>query len=130
MQNLSAVSVLVHEYDPAISWFTTKLGFALTQDTDMGGGKRWVTLTPHLGAQTQIVLARASTPAQIAAIGNQHGGRVGFFLSTDDFDGTYHRMVSRGVTFREMPRSEPYGKVVVFEDLVGNGWDLLESKAY
>jgi catechol 2,3-dioxygenase-like lactoylglutathione lyase family enzyme len=129
MQYLSATTILVHEYDPAIAWFCDKLCFVLKQDIDLGGGKRWVTMFPDPLAQTGFVIARATTPSQIAAIGNQHGGRVGFFLSTDDFDGTYHRMVSHGVTFRETPRSEPYGKVVVFEDFAGNGWDLLESKA-
>jgi predicted enzyme related to lactoylglutathione lyase len=73
-------------------------------------------------------LARATTPAQVAAIGNQFGGRVGFFLTVDDFDATYQRMVKAGVLFRETPRSEPYGKVVVFEDCCGNGWDLLEAQ--
>jgi catechol 2,3-dioxygenase-like lactoylglutathione lyase family enzyme len=127
MQYLSATTILVPEYDAAIAWFTAKLGFALIQDVDLGGGKRWVTMTPHDHAQTSLVIARASTPEQVAAIGKQHGGRVGFFLSTDDFDATYHRMLAAGVTFRETPRSEPYGKVVVFEDCVSNGWDLLET---
>jgi predicted enzyme related to lactoylglutathione lyase len=125
MQTLSAISILVHDYDPAIAWFIEKLGFALTEDVDMGEGKRWVTMTPHHDAQTKIVIARATTSAQIAAIGNQHGGRVGFFLTVDDFDAAYARMLDAGVTFRETPRSEPFGKVVVFEDCWGNGWDLL-----
>jgi predicted enzyme related to lactoylglutathione lyase len=129
MQNLSAISILVTDYEPAIAWFSEKLGFTLSQDVDMGGGKRWVTMTPHPDAQTQIVIARATTPTQIAAIGNQHGGRVGFFLTVGDFDGSYQRMLAAGVTFREAPRSEPYGKVVVFEDCCGNGWDLLESRS-
>jgi catechol 2,3-dioxygenase-like lactoylglutathione lyase family enzyme len=128
MQSLSAISILVPDYDPAIAWFTDKLGFALVEDVDMGGGKRWVSMTPHGDAQTRIVIARATTPAQFAAIGNQHGGRVGFFLSVDDFDATYEGMLAAGVIFRETPRSEAYGKVVVFEDCCGNGWDLLESK--
>jgi catechol 2,3-dioxygenase-like lactoylglutathione lyase family enzyme len=127
MQYLSAISILVADYDAAIAWFTDKLGFALVQDVDMGGGKRWVTMTPHADAQTKIVIARATTPAQIAAIGHQYGGRVGFFLSVDDFDATYQRMLDASVTFRETPRAEPYGKVVVFEDCCGNGWDLLEA---
>jgi catechol 2,3-dioxygenase-like lactoylglutathione lyase family enzyme len=127
MQTLSAISLLVHDYDAAITWFAEMLGFVLIQDTDMGGGKRWVVMTPHAHAQTHIILARATTPEQIAAIGNQFGGRVGFFLSADDFDETYRRMLAAGVKFRETPRSEPYGKVVVFEDLLGNGWDLLEA---
>jgi catechol 2,3-dioxygenase-like lactoylglutathione lyase family enzyme len=128
MQSLSAVSILVPDYDPAIAWFTDKLGFALVEDTDMGGGKRWVSMTPHAAAQTKIVLARATSPTQIAAIGNQHGGRVGFFLSVDDFDIAYQRMLAAGVQFRETPRTMPYGKVVVFEDYLGNGWDLLEAR--
>jgi catechol 2,3-dioxygenase-like lactoylglutathione lyase family enzyme len=127
MQALSAISLLVADYDLAIAWFTTKLGFLLVEDTDMGAGKRWVSLSPDAKAQTRIVLARATTPAQVAAIGNQFGGRVGFFLTVDDFDATYQRMLSEGVKFRETPRSEPYGKVVVFEDCCGNGWDLLEA---
>jgi catechol 2,3-dioxygenase-like lactoylglutathione lyase family enzyme len=127
MQRLSAISILVPDYDPAIAWFIEKLGFALTEDVDMGEGKRWVTMTPHAEAQTRIVIARATTPAQIAAIGNQYGGRVGFFLTVDDFDATYTSMLQAGVTFRETPRSEPFGKVVVFEDYLGNGWDLLSA---
>jgi catechol 2,3-dioxygenase-like lactoylglutathione lyase family enzyme len=126
MQNLSAVSLLVHDYDPAIDWFTAKLGFVLLEDTDMGNAKRWVVLSPSAQAQTRILLARATTPDQVAAIGNQFGGRVGFFLTVDDFDAAYHRMVTAGVRFRETPRNESYGKVVVFEDCCGNGWDLLE----
>lgn len=126
MKSLSAISLLVQDYDPAIAWFTTKLGFKLVEDTDMGGGKRWVTISPDAIAQTRILLARATTPAQTAAIGNQFGGRVGFFLTVDDFDATYQQMLADGVTFRETPRHEPFGKVVVFEDCCGNGWDLLE----
>lgn len=128
MQSLSAITLLVHEYDSAIAWFTTKLGFMLVEDTNMGGGKRWVTIRANAMSQTYLLLARATTPEQAAAVGNQFGGRVGFFLSTDDFDATYLRMVSAGVTFRETPRAEPYGKVVVFEDLLGNGWDLLGAR--
>ncbi len=127
MQSLSAVALVVHDYDSAISWFTTKLGFVLVEDTEMGGGKRWVVISPNANAQTRLLLARATSPTQIAAIGNQFGGRVGFFLTVDNFDGAYERMRDAGVIFRETPRSEPYGKVVVFEDCCGNGWDLLEA---
>lgn len=129
MQTLSAISILVTDYDPAIAWFSSKLGFILTENTDMGAEKRWVTLRPHADAQTQIILARATTPAQTAAIGNQFGGRIGFFLTVDNFDATYQRLLAAGVVFRETPRHEPFGKVVVFEDLLGNGWDLLEGAA-
>ena len=127
MQYLSAITVLVLDYDHAIAWFRDKLGFTLVEDTDLGGGKRWLTMTPNIKAQTNIIIARATTPAQVAAIGHQFGGRVGFFLTVDDFDATYRQMLECGVTFRETPRHEPFGKVVVFEDCCGNGWDLLEQ---
>lgn len=92
----------------------------------MGGGKRWVVVAPNAEAQTRIILAKASGSEQIALIGRQMGGRVGFFLQTDAFDDTYARMAKLGVVFREEPRSEAYGKVVVFEDCYGNGWDLIQ----
>ena len=123
---LSAISILVAEYDEAISWYCSKLGFELVVDTPMGGGKRWVVVAPNAEAQTRIILAKASGPEQTALIGRQMGGRVGFFLQTDAFDDTYARMAKLGVVFREKPRSEPYGQVVVFEDCYGNGWDLIE----
>ncbi len=123
---LSAISILVADYDEAISWYCSKLGFELIVDTPMGGGKRWVVVAANAEAQTRIILAKASGSEQIALIGRQMGGRVGFFLQTDAFDDTYARMVEAGVVFREEPRSEPYGKVVVFEDCYGNGWDLIQ----
>jgi catechol 2,3-dioxygenase-like lactoylglutathione lyase family enzyme len=123
---LSAISILVADYDEAISWYCSKLGFELIVDTPMGGGKRWVVVAPNAEAQTRIILAKASGSEQIALIGRQMGGRVGFFLQTDAFDDTYARMVEAGVVFREEPRSEAYGKVVVFEDCYGNGWDLIQ----
>lgn len=126
MAFLSAVSILVADYDEAIDWYRTKLGFELIVDTAMGGSKRWVVMAPNREAQTRIILAKASGPEQTALIGRQMGGRVGFFLQTDAFDETYANMVQAGVVFREAPRSEVYGKVVVFEDCYGNGWDLIE----
>lgn len=123
---LSAITILVAEYDEAIAWYCSKLGFELVVDTPMGGGKRWVVVAPNAEAQTRIILAKASGPEQIALIGRQMGGRVGFFLQTDAFDDTYARMAKLGVVFREEPRSEAYGKVVVFEDCYGNGWDLIQ----
>ena len=123
---LSAISILVADYDEAISWYCSKLGFELIVDTPMGGGKRWVVVAPNAEAQTRIILAKASGSEQIALIGRQMGGRVGFFLQTDAFDDTYARMAKLGVVFREEPRSEAYGKVVVFEDCYGNGWDLIQ----
>ncbi len=129
MNHLSAITLLVADYDEAIAWFTTKLGFVLIEDRPMEGTKRWVMIAPSMEAQTRIVLARATGPEQTSLIGQQMGGRVGFFLQTGDFEGQYRRMREAGVTFREAPRHEPYGKVVVFEDCYGNGWDLLEPAA-
>ena len=123
---LSAISILVADYDEAIAWYCSKLGFELIVDTPMGGGKRWVVVAPNAETQTRIILAKASGPEQTALIGRQMGGRVGFFLQTDAFDDTYARMAMLGVVFREEPRSEAYGKVVVFEDCYGNGWDLIQ----
>ncbi|CAN1538009.1 Glyoxalase/fosfomycin resistance/dioxygenase domain containing protein [Caulobacteraceae bacterium] len=126
MAFLSAISILVSDYDEAIAWYGEKLGFELIVDTPMGGGKRWVVVSPSRDAQTRIILAKASGAEQTALIGRQMGGRVGFFLQTTAFDEAYTRMVEAGVVFREKPRSEPYGQVVVFEDCYGNGWDLIQ----
>ena len=125
MSRLAAVSLLIRDYDEAIAFYVGKLGFTLSEDADMGGGKRWVTVRPK-GGDTVLLLAKATTPEQVARIGDQCGGRVWLFLETDDFDGDHARFTAAGVRFREPPRSEPYGKVAVFEDLYGNAWDLIE----
>ena len=122
--NLSAITYLVNDYDEAISWFTTKLGFQLLEDTDMGSGKRWVRVAPS-AAGTAFILAKASDAAQQRAVTNAAGGRVAYFLYTDDFASDHARMIKAGIKFREMPRHEAYGTVAVFEDLYGNGWDLI-----
>lgn len=119
------VTVVVDSYDTAIAYFTAGLGFDLTEDTPLGGGKRWVVVTPP-GGGTALLLARADGDRQRAAIGEQTGGRVGFFLCTDDFARDHARMRAAGVTFEEEPRHEPYGTVAVFRDRYGNRWDLLE----
>jgi catechol 2,3-dioxygenase-like lactoylglutathione lyase family enzyme len=124
---IATLAFLVRDYDEAIAWFTRCLGFELAQDVDMGGGKRWVVVRPADGSGAALLLAKA-TGDQADAIGRQAGGRVFLFLETDDFDGAYQRMTREGVTFRETPRVEPYGKVVVFEDLYGNPWDLIEPR--
>ncbi|HEX8661304.1 MAG TPA: VOC family protein [Brevundimonas sp.] len=123
--NLSAVSLLVRDYDEAIAFFVGKLGFELSEDTDMGGGKRWVRVTPKDG-QTSLLLARATTDAQRTAVGKQAGDRVWLFLETDDLIRDHAAWTAAGVEFRETPRQESYGKVVVFRDLYGNAWDLIE----
>lgn len=125
MSHLGAVSLLVRDYDEAVAFYVGRLGFELSEDTDMGGGKRWVRVTPK-GGQTSLLLARATTEAQLAQVGDQAGGRVWLFLETDHFERDYAAWSAAGVVFRETPRHEPYGKVVVFEDLYGNAWDLIE----
>ena len=125
MSRIGAISLLVHDYDAAIAFYVDKLGFDLSEDTEMGGGKRWVRVTPK-GGQTSLLLARAATDAQAAQVGNQAGGRVWLFLETDDLMRDHAAWLASGVVFRETPRHEPYGKVVVFEDLYGNAWDLIE----
>ncbi len=125
MSRLGAVSLLVRDYDEAIVFYVDKLGFELSEDTDMGGGKRWVRVTPR-GGETSLLLAKATSEAQIAAVGKQAGDRVWLFLETDDFARDHAAWTAAGVTFRETPRHEPYGVVAVFEDLYGNAWDLIE----
>ena len=122
---LGAISLLVRDYDEAIAFFVGKLGLVLSEDTDMGGGKRWVRVTPK-GGRTSLLLAKATTEAQAAAVGRQAGDRVWLFLETDDFDRDHVAWLAAGVSFREAPRDEAYGKVAVFEDLYGNGWDLIQ----
>lgn len=124
-QHLHAVALVVPDYDQGLAFYVTQLGFSLTQDLDLGKGKRWILLTPP-GGQTHILLARAVDQEQTAAIGNQTGGRVGFFLHTDDFDRDHARYLRAGIDFQETPRHEPYGKVAVFRDPFGNRWDLLQ----
>ncbi len=128
MRNILHVTLVVREYDEAIEFFTRKLGFEVREDTDLGGGKRWVVVGPRDSSGTTLLLAKAANLEQIQHIGNQTGGRVAFFLQTDDFAYEYQRMKTAGVRFVENPRTEPYGTVVVFEDLYGNRWDLLQLK--
>lgn len=128
MRTIVNVTYLVRDYDEAICFFVDSLGFDLVEDSALDGGtKRWVWVAPP-GAQTCLLLARANGPEQAGHVGDQTGGRVGFFLHTDDFWRDHAAMQARGVQFRETPREEPYGTVAVFEDLYGNLWDLLEPK--
>ena len=126
MPSLGAITYLVHDYDEAIAFFTRALDFNLIEDTDMGDGKRWVTVAPRESDGTRLLLARAVTDEQREHVGKQGGGRVFLFLHTDDFAGDHARMREHGVRFREEPRHESYGSVVVFDDLYGNGWDLIQ----
>lgn len=127
-QHLAHVTFLVRDYDEAIAFFTGALGFQLKEDTPMGDGKRWVVVAPPGSDGPSLLLACASTPEQAARVGDQTGGRVFLFLHTDDFHRDFDRMQSHGVRFAEQPRHEPYGTVVVFFDLYGNKWDLIQPK--
>lgn len=130
MTRLDLVTIVVDDYDVAIEFFVDVLGFDLIEDspslTNDGRPKRWVVVRPH-GAETGILLAQADGDQQGRVVGNQVGGRVGFFLRVDDFDASYNRMIAAGVEFVTAPRLEDYGKVVVFVDISGNRWDLLGS---
>lgn len=132
-QHIGYVTLVVRDYDEAISHFTRTIGFDLIEDSPSidreGGKKRWVLVAPAGSTETRILLAKASSPEEIARIGNQTGGRVLLFLHTDDFWRDYNALQERGVKFVREPKEEEYGTVAVFEDLYGNKWDLLELKA-
>ena len=125
-QKIASISLLVKDYDEAIHFYTKKLPFQLLEDTDLGNGKRWVRIAPSGANESCLLLAKATSSAQESQIGNQAGGRVFLFLHTDDFWRDYENMKSQGVNFLEAPREVPYATVVVFEDLYGNKWDLLQ----
>jgi catechol 2,3-dioxygenase-like lactoylglutathione lyase family enzyme len=127
-RRIALTTLVVADYDEAIAWYTQKLGFALLEDLDQGH-KRWVVVGPGDQRAAALLLARASDEEQRQRIGNQTGGRVGFFLHTDDFWRDHAAMTAAGVEFLERPRQEPYATVAVFRDLYGNTWDLLEPAA-
>jgi catechol 2,3-dioxygenase-like lactoylglutathione lyase family enzyme len=125
MQHISALTIVVSDYDQAIDYYIGKLGFHLLEDTFLSPTKRWVIVAPLGATETGLLLAKADSPEQSAAIGNQSGGRVFLFLKTDDFDRDYTKFLAAGIEFLEEPRAEAYGKVVVFQDTFGNKWDLI-----
>ena len=125
---IAMVAMVVRDYDEAIAWYRDALGFSLLEDEDRGDGKRWVRMAPTGNTHFSLLLAKATSPQQEAAIGDQHGGRVGFFLHTDDFVRDHARLARAGAHFEESPRHEAYGTVVVFRDLYGNRWDLIEPR--
>jgi catechol 2,3-dioxygenase-like lactoylglutathione lyase family enzyme len=126
--HLDLAAIVVDDYDSAIKFFVDALGFELTEDspalTTDGRPKRWVVVRPR-GAVTGLLLAQADGDDQAAAVGNQTAGRVGFFLQVEDFGAVYARMTAAGVQFLGEPRTEPYGRVIVFRDIAGNKWDLI-----
>ncbi len=131
-QYIGLITLLVAGYDEAIRFYVDVLGFHLVADQVQGDGKRWVVVAPPHAADraghAALLLAKATTPEQRARVGDQTGGRVMLFLNTEDFDADHTRMLAAGVQFLEAPRTEPYGKVAVFQDLYGNRWDLLQLK--
>jgi catechol 2,3-dioxygenase-like lactoylglutathione lyase family enzyme len=129
-QSIVHVALVVKDYDEALNFYINKLGFELIEDTQIPSqGKRWVLVAPPNSDGSAILLAKASSPAEQSAVGNQTGGRVFLFLSTDDFWRDYNNMVANGINFVREPVEQEYGTVAVFEDLYGNRWDLLEHKS-
>jgi len=124
--SLFLVTLVVDDYDRAKAFYCGGLGFDCVEDTAMQDGKRWLVVRPKAGEGAALLLAEADGDTQRGAIGNQTGGRVGFFLETDDFARDHARFLAAGVEFQEEPRHEPYGTVAVFADLYGNLWDLIE----
>jgi len=129
IQRIGALTFVVRDYDEAIEFFTQRLQFNLLEDTRLDENKRWVLVAPRGSTGTNLLLAKADSPTQELAIGNQTGGRVFLFLHTDNFWHDYKEMQSRGIKFAETPREESYGTVAVFFDLYENKWDLLELKS-
>lgn len=124
---IATIALVVKDYDEAIGFYRDKLGFELLADTLLAPGKRWVLVAPA-GGGVRLLLAEAGDAEEASRIGNQTGGRVGFFLESDDFAADHARFTQNGVNFLEAPRHEPYGSVAVFEDLYGNKWDLIQPK--
>ena len=125
-QRIAHIALVVDNYDDAIEFYTKKLDFQLLEDTKLGEDKRWVMVAPQGAKECSLLLAKASNEKQAAAVGNQTGGRVGFFLFTDNFWRDYEKLKSRDVHFVRPPQDFEYGTVAVFEDLYGNMWDLIE----
>lgn len=127
-QRIAHVAIVVADYDDAIDFYVKKVGFDLIEDTDLGDGKRWVLVRPTGAgeAATNLLLAKAGNAHQETFVGNQTGGRVGFFLYTDNIARDVQAMQNNGVEFTQQPITHPYGTVAIFADLYGNLWDLIE----
>ena len=126
-QQLAQIAILVRDYDEASRFYTQQLGFLLIEDTKLSEEKRWVIVRPQ-GSTCGLLLAKAANEKQLAAVGNQSGGRVFLFLYTDDFERDYNRLVDEGIKIVRTPVTEIWGRVAVFEDLYGNLWDLIQPK--
>ena len=127
-RRIALTRLLVADYDAAIDWYTHALGFRVFEDRPLGDGKRWVRIGPGHADDAALLLAEPANDAQRARVGDQTGGRVGFFAHTEDFTGTHARLVDAGAKFEEQPRRESYGTVAVFSDPFGNRWDLIEPR--
>ena len=125
-QSLFLVTLVVPDYDAAIAFYRDSMGFDLVEDNGLDDDKRWVVIRPPGGDGASLLLARAVDAEQEKAIGNQAGGRVGFFLRTDDFARDHAAYLAKGVVFEEEPRHEVYGTVAVFRDPFGNRWDMIQ----
>jgi catechol 2,3-dioxygenase-like lactoylglutathione lyase family enzyme len=129
-QAIGLVSLVVREYDEAITFYVNVLGFTLVEDSFVPEqNKRWIVVAPPGSTESRLLLARASNAEQASRIGNQTGGRVSLFLYTDDFERDYRSYKSKGITFIREPKDEAYGRVAVFQDLYGNLWDLLQPRS-
>lgn len=127
-QHLAYFSIVVKEYDEAIAFYTSKLGFELVEDTRLSPEKRWVVIRPSGSKETGILLAKAANEDQMAVVGKQAGGRVWLFLHTNDFWKDFNNYKAAGIEFVRQPSQEPHGTVAVFKDLYGNCWDLIQPK--
>jgi predicted enzyme related to lactoylglutathione lyase len=127
-QRIAYITLVVRDYDEAIEFYTKQLDFELIEDTIMDEHKRWVLVAPHGSNGCCLLLAKATNEKQIECVGNQTGGRVGFFLFTDDFWRDYNKLVERNITIVRPPATFDYGTVAVFEDLYGNMWDIIQPK--
>lgn len=125
---LTMITLVVHDYDEAIDYYTRLMGFTLLEDTPMENGKRWVRVRPSDTSSCQLLLAKAKNEMEKMAVGNQTGGRVGFFMHTDDFDSLYASWLKNGIREIRPPSIEPFGKVAVFADLYGNLWDVIQPR--
>jgi catechol 2,3-dioxygenase-like lactoylglutathione lyase family enzyme len=127
-QQIVHIALVVEDYDDAIQFYTKKLSFTLLEDTVLSETKRWVLVAPPNSTGCCLLLAKGANDEQKSRIGNQTGGRVFLFLSTDDFWRDYKNMLANGINFVREPAHQEYGTVAVFEDLYGNLWDLIEFK--
>lgn len=127
-QHIAHIALVVRDYDEAIQFYTKKLNFELIEDTTLSETKRWVLVKPKGSGNCSLLLAKAATAEQATRIGNQTGGRVFLFLSTDNFQRDYQNLIIQGIQIIREPSEEVYGTVAVFEDLYGNYWDLIEYK--